>query len=552
MQILSRIIAIVKEEKIKCIFIFLIAVYAASILINPNLAPTDDFIFLRTLQAGKPLLYYSQNFPYYNAAEMGRFTPLAAMEYNFFGIFSKSPNPFWYFFYHTLQFIIISFLLVKIISQFTSNKLFIYGAPILLFLTPGFTISWFRMQMNERNIIFFLAIFLFFYLAYLKNQKIIYLALGLIFANFAIYYKETAFIAIGVFAFFHFLLSIKTADLKTKIFDSLLLLSSAAYLSVYYFYIYINRGPALYGRAEFNWFLVFAKNILNYGFFSDPLLILLLMPLFFWRLFKIFFKHQKPHPLFDSLLASASIYISSFFILNMYGPYYLLPAYLLALPPLIYFFSQRQPKIIFWKIFGGIAAFFFIVNTLPSGIHYLTYYKYLPINFNKTLDFLIQDINSKHPLKQTNIFMDGVGRGTGRGTYFVLAEFLKYKGLSDKQFDLKSNIETEITSPLISKISAPFTVFQKDAPDIIKSGDYLIVSPQSAKINPSQNYLQSLEKDYDLAFQADSPFSFPDINLKTLTKYLLSKKISKSQKSESIMINKNLMNQPDYYIFIKK
>ena len=107
---------------------------------------------------------------------------------------------------------------------------------------------------------------------------------------------------------------------------------------------------------------------------------------------------------------------------------------------------------------------------------------------------MIQDINSKHPLKQTNIFMDGVGRGTGRGTYFVLAEFLKYKGLSDKQFDLKSNIETEITSPLISKISAPFTVFQKDAPDIIKSGDYLIISPQSAKINPSQNYLQSLEK----------------------------------------------------------
>lgn len=549
MQFLSKIITMA-EEKIKFIFIFLIAIYAISLLINSNFAPTDDFIFLKTLQADKPILYYSQDFPYYNAAEMGRFTPLAAMEYNLFGLFSKSPNPFWYFLYHTIQFIIISFLLVKIISQFTSDKLLIYGAPILFFLTPGFVISWFRMQMNERNVIFFLALFLFFYLLYLKDKKIIYLLFGLIFANFAIYYKETAFIAISSFAFFHLLFSRKIAYFKTKIFDGLLLLSSAIYFFIYYFYIYANRDGAFYGQTNFNWFLVFTKNIFNYGFFSDSILILLI-PLIFWRLFKIIFKHQEPHSIFDSLLASALTYAAAFFVLNMYSPYYLLPVYLLVLPPFIYFFNQRQPKIIFWKIFGGIAAFFFIINTLPSGLHYLTYYKYLSINFNKTLDFLIQDINSKNSEK-ADIFMDGVDRNTGRGTYFVLAEFLRFKGLSDNRFDLKSNVETKTPLPLISKISVPFTIFKNNKIDEIKSGDYLIISPQNTKINPSQNYLQLLKKDYNLAFQTNSHFSFPNINLKTLAKYLLSKNILKNRKNDGIMVNENLMEQPDYYIFIKK
>ena len=532
-------------------FAIFIGVYALVLLINPQLGPTDDFIFLKTLQSGKPLLYYSHDFPYYDAAKMGRFTPLAAMEYNIFGLFSKSPDPFWYFFFHAIQFIIFAVLIVKLIRKFTSNKLLIYGVPILLFLTPGFTISWFRMQMNERNVIFFLAAFFLCYLAYLDKRKIIYFISAILFANFAIYYKETAFIAIGAFAFFHFLFLLKTTDLKSKFFDGLLLLSSSTYLIFYYFYAYINRGPNIYGNAAFNW-MVFIKNILNYAFFSDPLLILMLLPLTFWRLFRIIFKHEKPEPIIDSLLISTSFFVTAFFVLNMYGPYYLLPAYILALPPLIYFFSQRQPKIIFWKIFGGITALFFIVNVLPSGLHYLTYYKYLPVNFNKTLDLLIQDINSKYPSKKADIFMDGIDRGTGRGTYFVLAEFLRFKGLLDKQFDLKSNVETENISPLISKIPAFFTIFESNAPDEIKKDDYFIVSPQNTKINPSQNYIQSLKKDYELVFQTDSNFAFPNINLKTLVKYLISKKLSQQQKSGGVIVNENLMNWPDYYVFVKK
>lgn len=539
---------LIKKNLISIIFIIFVGIYAFLLLINVQLAPTDDFIFLRTLQVGKPILYYSQNFPYYDAANMGRFTPLAAMEYNIFGQFSKSPNPFWYFFYHVVQLIVISFLIVKIISYFTENKLLIYGSPALLFLTPGFVISWFRMQMNERNVIFFLAAFLLFYLGHIKNKKIGYIFFGLIFANLAIYYKETAFIAIGTFAFFHLIFSLKTADFKTKIFDGLLLLSSLAYLVFYYFYAYVNRGSAVYGSGALN-LITSIKNVLNYAFFSDPLLILIFLPLTFWRLFKIFFKHERIHPIIDSLLISAVVYIAAFFILNMYGPYYLLPAYLLAIPVLIYFFTQNQPKIIFWRIFGGITATFLIINTIPSGLHYLTYYKYLPINFNDTLDFIIKDINSKSYEKPANIFLDGIDRGTGRGTYFVLAEFLRFKGLSDNQFDLKSDIKTEAPLPLISKIPASFTVFKSDIPDKIKSGDYLIVSPLSTKKDINQNYLTSLKNEFNLVFETKSYAAFPNLHLKTLIKYIISKNHTSKEKG---VVNENLMEWPDYYVFMKK
>ncbi len=541
-----------KYSLIQIFFVVFVATYALILIINPQLGPTDDYVFLRTLQSDKPLLYYSQSFPYYDARSMGRFIPLAGieMEYNLVALFSHSP--FWYFFYHAVQFILLAILFIKLLNKFTSNKLLIYGAPILLFLTPGFTISWFRLQLSERNVIFYFTIFLLCYLYYFQQQRIWYFIAGLISANFAIYHKETAFIAIGAFAFSHLILSWKDFNRKIKIFDGLLLLSSFIYIAIYYFYAYLHLGSNLYLNTLYSPFLVFVKNFLNYGFFSDPLLILLLLPMTVWRMYKIFIKHQESQPIYDSMLLAASMYVAAFFVLNMYSPYYLLPAYIFVLPPLFYFLSQAKQKILFWKIAGVITGFLLIFNVLPSGIHYLTYYKYLSVNFNKTTSFLIQDINSKHPDKRANIFFDGVNRNTGRATYFVLAEFLQFEGFSHYRFDLKSDVETKNASSLITKIPTPFTVFQTDKTDKIVSGDYLIVSPQNTRKDIDKKYLQSFDKDYQLVFQAKSQLAFPNLNLKTLIKYFLSKKLSQSQKAGGVVVNENLMDLPDYYVFVKK
>jgi len=61
-----------------------------------------------------------------------------------------------------------------------------------------------------------------------------------------------------------------------------------------------------------------------------------------------------------------------------------------------------------------------------------------------------------------------------------------------------------------------------------------------------------LKKDYDLVFQTKSPLAFPNINLKTLAKYILSSRLTQKQKEEGLMVNENLIESPNYYVFIKR
>ena len=87
---------------------------------------------------------------------------------------------------------------------------------------------------------------------------------------------------------------------------------------------------------------------------------------------------------------------------------------------------------------AGVALLF---NVFPTGINYLTYYKYLSVNFNKTLNFIVKDIYSRYPRQRANIFLDAVDPNAGIASYFIFTEFLQYKKLSWQQFDFKSNVK---------------------------------------------------------------------------------------------------------------
>ena len=172
------------------------------------------------------------------------------------------------------------------------------------------------------------------------------------------------------------------------------------------------------------------------------------------------------------------------------------------------------------------------------------------------MDFLITDINSRYPSKRADIFIDALDYRAGASIpYFIFSEFLQYKGLASDRFDFKSNIEIENTDAWFRNIkdfNPPFTVFQNNNFSKEKSGDYLIIPAEASTKNITKDYVRSLSKEYDLIFKTKSPLGFPNLNLKTLAKYLLSKKISQSQKEKGAMINENLMQWPNYYIFIRK
>lgn len=531
----------------KTIFFVAILTYLIGLLYHPQFAPTDDFTFLRTLQAGKFMLYYSESFPYYDSLSMGRFTPITGTEYNLAGLFARTP--FAYYASHALQLLIFAFLFIALIQKATKRKWLAYAISSLLLLMPGFAISYFRMQMNERNVLLFLTAFLLLFIGYSEKRKWWQGAGILLLANLAIYYKETGFIAIGAFAVAHLAITIKEKRDAKQVWwlDCALIASSLFYLGIYL--LIKARGVTFVLRNEGNIALTLVKNTLNYATFSDPLVAFLGVLLILHRIYRIFVKKDAPHVIFDSMLFAAGVYMSAFFALRMYGPYYFLPVYAFVIPALLHYLAQNSYKTAFWNSALAVTGAFVIMNAIPSGIHYITYYKYLPANFNDTLDFLIAEIRTHQKDSRARIFLDGVDLAGGRGTFFVFGQFLEYKGLSEKEFDLLSRTPTAAPEPLISNIQPRYTAITKDVPSMIKSGDYLVVTPQNTARDNSPAYIESLKEDFTLVHQTKSTFSFPSFTMKSLVKYFIAKM---EKKSDGLVKSGNVFDRPDYYVFVKK
>lgn len=548
-----------------------VVLYVFLLLLHPELGPADEYAFLPTLQSGKIFPMYGKDFPYYDSTALGRFSPLAGQEYNLAALVSNTPLS--YFAFNSLLLIGFSVTFVSILKRILPNQRYVYLIPLIVFLVPGFNLTFFKLLYIEKSVLFYFSVFLLSFLVYQDQRKLRYLVVSLVSANIAIYYKETAFIAIGAFAFTHLVLTWRGGEISKKILDGLLILSALLYIGIYVF----NYPQPLKAEAAYVPYggivVVFLKNLLNYGFFSDPIVVCLLFPLLLFRVYNVcVVKRDSPHTIHDPLLVAGSAYALAYFILNIYGPYYFLPVYVFALPPIFYFLTKVMVRQIQWKIALALTVFVFLANSLPLSLHYLTYNKILPINFNQTIDFLIQDINRRYVDKRLNIFLDGVDRGTGRGVYFIFGEFIRYKGLAIDKFDFKSSHEALDPAPFIGHRSPfdsdedierlnaryrfaipnfPFTIFQPGPLSEIQPGDYLIVSPHGTRSRNS-SYIESLEKDYSLVFKAENWLAVPPLTLKALVKYLLIRGTFGEQRKKGLVVNENIWQWSDYYVFVKR
>jgi hypothetical protein len=548
----------------------IVAAYGALFLIHPELGPWDEYAFLPTLQQGKFFPFYGPDFPYYDTSALGRFVLLGGQEYNLVALFTNAPLG--YYFVNAFQFFVLAILIVPILRETTDDARAIVGAAVLLFMMPGFTTAFFRMLYTERNVAFWLAVFLASYLSHLKAQRSATFLLAVASVNAALYYKETAFIAVGAFALGHLILTWKTANTRIRALDGVIIASSLTYISLYAITVLPNRNLAYVPPVVYSEWLVVIKNILNYALSSDPIPVLLLVPLAAWRMIRVFGFKEPAHPVFDPMLVAGSGYVMAFFVLKIYMQYYLLPTYLFALPPILYFSGRGLWRSIAWKAIGVAVAAVLVLNTIPLGVHFISHNKYVPVNYNRMVDFLVEEIGRKPDGTRANVFMDGVDRGDGRGVYFVLGEFLRYKGLPIRKFDLKSNIEAAVPGPFVGRPSPfdrsadvdsvdpdrlyvhrewPFGVFQPGPLPVIGKGDYLIVSPHSTR-NVDGPYIESLKADYDLIFRTESPFAVPRISLKTLVKYAMVHGLAEGGTTGGLIVSTNILNWPDYYVFRKR
>lgn len=555
----------------KLIFIALVVFYIALMLYRPALGPDDEYHFLPSLQSGKFFPLYGEDFYYLNTFEIARFTPLIGQEYNLVAIFSNSP--FWYFVLNSLELLGFSILFLRLLREYSSNSSLNYLAALFVLLLPATAYAFFKLLFVERSLVLLFSAFVVSYVSFQKKAGTVFFVLALVLANVAMYSKEPVFLPILVFSAGHLLLTRNQSSRFSKWLDGLLILSTVIYVGVYLTLVFPHR-TIFYGESLIDSsLLVRLRYFLNFCFFTDPVIMLIALPLAGWRAHRLFIRHDSPHPILDPMLAAGMAYVSVFLAMGIYRPYYLLPAYIFILPPLVHYLALGKLSKAAWRILFVVSGIALAANTLPMTIHYLSYGKYVPINFNKTLDFLIQDIRQRNDGKRASIFLDGVDRGAGRDIHYIVGEFIKHKGLSIRQFDLKSNIEAYDTSPFIRKRSPfdrdedvravdpegayahpefPFTVFQPGPLPQMQRGDYLVVSPHSAK-GYDAAYIERLksDKDYTLVFHTESRFAVPRFDLKIWVRYFLLKMLGTEQKGGGLVVSGNLWNWPDYYVFVR-
>lgn len=533
-------------------FALFVVVYSVFLMWNPHFGFKNYDVLKEAILASE------DKFPTAIYPEIGRFYPLFAKEFNLIMLLSSSMV--WLYVFNAIQYLLFIFLLYNLIAKVSSGKKWIFTSIIILSVMPGFTNSWFSFAATERNVIFYLAVFLLCYKIFLEKQKFLFLFLGSIAANIALYYKELGFIVLFIFALIHLIFSWKKSNLRMKLFDYLLIISSLIFAIVYYFLVFIKRGQYLYGETLNSFFIALFKNLFSY-LLNDPIIVLMLLPLALWRFTRITVFREKPEPFYDAMLFAGSCYPLIFLKLNMYAPNYLLPAYVFALPCIVKFQnSDKANESKLWKTLVVASCFLIFTNAIPLGLHIVSSQKYSPVNEILAMDNLAENIRQRDKNGRYNIFLDGVYPDItahsntftyDRDAYFNIGESLKRRGVALSQFDLKSTLPPKNHLLLNKYGSSNFSVFNSAEMSSVNKGDYLIIVPNTTK-NISPIYIKELEKEYEIVYRTPSGRLFiPNFTFKTFIKFLVIHSGYEKQ-SKKIMADQNLLRWPDYYIFVKK
>jgi hypothetical protein len=277
----------------------------------------------------------------------------------------------------------------------------------------------------------------------------------------------------------------------------------------------------------------------------------LLFGLVIYRACEVVTRQSGLEPVYDSALLAAMLYVLTFLKLNLGGNHYLLPSYVFATLGLVHFLVKAQyvKKPVF-KAALALSLLLYVTSALPLGIHLISFYKVVPINYNRAVEFLTQYIKQNE--RRVAIYVDGVSRGSGLEIYRSLEMYLLAKGLNTRQFDLRSDIPSD-NSLLFSKgdPTSPFSVYRDPGPTQINSGDLLLITPYTYK-PVDQKYVNSLRENYELLYHAGSFVGIPRVNLKSLVKYGVMRLRALSPSVHDVVQSANFFAWPDYYVFRRK
>ena len=485
------------------------------IILKANFGVIDDHTLINTLLQNKPI-------PFFIYVDSGRYYPLDAFDLNilnyFFGV-----NPYAFYAFSTFGALVLIICLFKSLNLVLDSKNISALLIILILTSPAFATAFLRLFVPEKFESVLFAIFIFFYILYKKDASLFSFFMSFICGSLALYYKEIAFIALGSFAFFNFIFTLKNANKKSKILDILLMLSALFWLLIYFVIVVLNKTSSTsYGDTPYNQYIVMIKNLFNYSL-NDPFLFIGIFSLVFYRIYLVCIKKHKIHPLQDSALLASFLHSLAYLKLNMWAFHYPLPAYIFGVFAIGFYFREYF-RVLFIRLVFFLCLALYILNQLPTFLHEFNHYKFVPINFNNTISFLDSYLKQN---PKSNIHLYGVNRASNGEVYASFAKYLESRG--NLEFDLRSNVDPDNFLLAIPQKDSKYSVFKSMENIDPKEGDLVVLSPYTS-ILVDYSMLES----YELLYSSSIGFNMPLLNIKTLMKYFALKY------SNNLVISKNL------------
>ncbi|MBD2464308.1 hypothetical protein H6G89_25215 [Oscillatoria sp. FACHB-1407] len=480
------------------IFIF----YTYLILYNADFAGNDYSQI--TLYTVRDKLY---SMPIWERS--GRFWPLGFQEFNFVSLFGK--EPIIYFSVSILQLLVVLICLFLISWDF--NPIQSTFMVLLLIATPSFVKVYFDLIYPERNIIFWLAIFVLSIQRWERSKPRFTLCVALIAAQFSLYYKEPVFILISSFSILRLALALLRERqnrnrinlyhfIRRQWMDFSLLILSFIFLLLYLVFILPSVETSY--NAERNVNITELDVFVSY-IKADPLLSILISVLFF-RVIILSIRKRSINTFWDPLAIGAILYFLAYVKLRLNSWYYMAPVdfiSILYIGWVVHKIIKHQRKRLALLIIGALACVIFFNNLSFSSAYIL--------NLKKEWDGRVQlasFLRSYQPdevADNTEIFFPSTR------SYQVneVAVYLDYKGvalLPENYHNLVISEQTNIPLKIITlKGETCIKRYGCYEAEELKSGNLVVIMPDQGRT--VRDVLQNYEVGFNLLFHYQPEFS---------------------------------------------
>ncbi|MCS6942375.1 MAG: hypothetical protein NZ901_07170 [Geminocystis sp.] len=445
----------VEYGAIVIVFLFLIF-YSHLILYGEDFAYHDNSQF--TLFTLKGDFYVFPIWP-----SVGRFWPLGFQEYNVISLFSTTPFAFHLF--SVFQLFITAIVCYLLLLEF--KPIYRILVIIAIITVPSFVVSFSGLIFPERNVIFWLAIFILAFDKYSKNRRLLFAILTLISTQFILYYKEPVFLLILGFIISHLLLKgisgVKKANqksnsnnivawLQNNYLEILVLFQVLVFIALFIYFVYgLVKNP--YGVTEKKSILWTLATYLKTNLLLC--IFLLYLPI---RLLMISQGKSRVDPLWDSLAVGGLLYFLAYIKLGLFRWYYIAPVDFVAILYLVKTISVNvisesdKSKRIWRGVFAILLSAMIVGNLQPSAYAILVRKKDIESRV-RAADFIKRYHENKN--KVTLFFPSKMNPGATGYYMMEFAAFLEYKGIP--VFSLDNYGSVGIRKPILMKGEEEYT-----------------------------------------------------------------------------------------------